>query len=174
MEPAQVDLTLQYLRSSVGQLERIPQLRLHLHTTISHLRPSAQLPKIDCGPSRCRYCYAPVDHNRDIFTVERVRESLRLNVQCHVCRRVSHVLISKPEQITPKEDDSPKLEQTKKKKKSKKDKSAGLNIPNSLHPKSEGQARRNKEESRKRLQHLLSASTESKKGSLQDFLQKIK
>ena len=168
-----LELTDQFLRSSLGHVNNVPQLRLHLRTTLKTIeRTQKKTAKFDQETTvTCSYCYSSGDLNRDDFSLENVSKSqVSLNTKCHLCKKVSEqkIVFSKPELKVHCEAAS--IKPSSKKKKNKKDLTAGLIIPSSLGPPLKKKTSGNKD----KLKHLL-ADTEriKKKTSLQDFLQNI-
>ena len=87
-----LELTDQFLRSSLGHVNGVPQLRLHLRTTLKTIeRTQKKTAKLDQETSgTCSYCYSSGDLNRDDFSLENVSKSqVSLNTKCHLCKRVS-------------------------------------------------------------------------------------
>ena len=172
-----LELTDQFLRSSLGFVNGVPQLRLHLNTTLKTIdRTQKKTAKFDQETSgTCSYCYSSGDLNTDEFSLENVSKSqVSLNRKCHLCKRVSEQKIvfsklPKPELKVHCETESKKP--SSKKKKNKKDLTAGLTIPTSLSTPLKKRTSGNKD----KLKHLLAKDSEriKKKTSLQDFLQNV-
>ena len=170
-----VDLTHQFLQSSLSRLPEIPQLRLHVNSTVSDIETKFNIKKKRTPSYRtaapCNNCYTSVDLNRAKVRLN-VSRSKTLNIECHLCQKLvseQDIVFSREEETRHEEQrDGPLL--PSRKKKSKRDRTAGLTIPPALHSKSNTKKTGT---SRDKLQLLLAGDYASNKSSLKDFLQTI-